>query len=174
MVPAKPWHFSAFLPCVSVLILSVWFTFEAPQKSPHIFTEVWCQCQPHQGPRCCHVTNTRIKNYIFFSSSQSGGLRFDSLIKEAWMAAMAEQQAPALWQEATHVFSFQKQTSKIAEKVPQGSSGTFEQGLWRLLSPAPRGGNALRAFCSVFPCSGQLPMYRIKISPESSSFRPLH
>lgn len=91
---------------------------------------------------------------------------------------MAGQQAPSLWQEATRTFPFKNKQAKLRRKFSSaaspGSGGTFEQGLWGLLSPGLKGGNALRTFCSIFPCSGQLPMYRIKISPESSSFRPLH
>lgn len=34
------------------------------------------------------------------------------------MAAMAEQQAPALWQEATHVFPFKNKQAKLQRKLP--------------------------------------------------------
>lgn len=116
-------------------------------------------------------------NFLFLYS-YSGGLRLNSLIKETWITAMAGQQALSLWQEATRPFPFKNKQARLQRKFSSvaslGSSGTSEQGLRGLLSPGPRDENTLRAFCSILPCSGQLPIYRIKISPEFSSFSPLH
>lgn len=104
-----PLQLSAFLPCVATPGLS--FLFGLISHLALEMHDMTMHANSIMASRCFHTTNiiyTKSFKILFFKKSLPSGLRFGSFIKETWMAAMAGQQDPPPWQEATGLLKTNK------------------------------------------------------------------